>query len=211
MWIGACVRRQEEEGLEELNVKQIELIPRDASLVTYRIKPNLPVIGKRYGKLIPAIRQYLATADGAAIAAAVARGAVQTFRVDGQDLEIRPEDLLVESASAEGFACAEESGYLVGLDTRLDDSLRREGLARELVRAVQDARKQAGLEVADRIVLHVEGDAAVNAALAEHRDYVMNETLASDWRTPGEGAFVAEQVQGEAQWVIRLARESAAR
>jgi isoleucyl-tRNA synthetase len=207
----AAVRRHEDQILDELNVKRLELIARDATLVTYRIKPNLPVIGKRYGKLIPAIRAYLAAADGAAIAAAVARGALQTFRIDGQDLEIRPEDLLVESASAEGFACAEEQGYLVGLDTRLDDALRREGLARELVRAVQDARKQAGLEVADRIVLHVEGDAAVSAALAEHRDYLMNETLATDWCAPAEGAFVTEQAEGDARWVIRLARERAAR
>ena len=81
-------------------------------------------------------------------------------------------------------------------------------LARELVRAVQDARKQAGLEVADRIVLLVEGDAAVTAALAEHRDYLMSETLASAWRKPGAGEFVAAQEQGEARWVIRLARES---
>jgi isoleucyl-tRNA synthetase len=205
------VGRQQEQILEELNVKRLEIIARDATLVSYRIKPNLPVIGKRYGKLIPAIRQYLAAADGAAIAAQVARGATQTFVVAGQELTIEPADLLVESASAEGFACAEESGYLVALDTTLDDALRREGLARELVRAVQDARKQAGLEVADRIVLFVEGDAAVQAALAEHRDYLMAETLASAWRPPAADAFVAEAEQGEAQWTIRLARDTEAR
>jgi isoleucyl-tRNA synthetase len=207
----AAVRRHEDQILEELNVKRLELIARDATLVSYRIKPNLPVIGKRYGKLIPKIREYLKTADGAAIAAAVARGASQTFVVDGEALDIQPADLLVESEAAEGFACAEEGGYLAGLDTTLDDALRREGLARELVRAVQDARKQAGLEVADRIVLLVEGDAAVTAALEEHRDYLMSETLASVWRAPGTGEFVAAQAQGEAQWVIRLARDSGAR
>ena len=115
--------------------------------------------------------------------------------------------MLVESSAAEGFACAEESGFLVGLDTKLDDALRREGLARELVRAVQDARKQAGLEVADRIVLSVEGDAAVTAAVTEHREYLMNETLASAWQKPGKDEFVAAQEQGEARWVIRLARD----
>jgi isoleucyl-tRNA synthetase len=203
----AAVRRHEEQILEELNVKRLELIARDATLVSYRIKPNLPVIGKRYGKLIPAIRSYLATADGAAIAAAVARGEQQTFVVAGQPLTIEPADLLVESAAAEGFACAEEGGYLAGLDTMLDDGLRREGLARELVRAVQDARKQAGLEIADRIVLSVEGDAAVGAALAEHREYLMAETLVSRWGKPASGEFVAVQDQGEAQWVIRLARD----
>lgn len=202
----AAVRQHEDQILDELNVKKIEIIARDASLVSYRIKPNLPVIGKRYGKLIPAIRQYLATADGTAIAAAVAQGAKQTFVVGGQELEIEPADLLVESASAEGFACAEEGGYLVGLDTSLNDELRREGVARELVRAVQDARKQAGLEVADRIALFVEGNAAVEAALAEHRAYLMNETLATAWRQP-PGAFVARQDEGEASWVIHLARD----
>jgi isoleucyl-tRNA synthetase len=206
----AAVRRHEDQILDELNVKRIELIARDATLVTYRIKPNLPVIGKRYGKLIPAIRDYLAKADGAAIAAAVARGEPQTFVVAGQSLEIQPGDLLVESAAAEGFSCAEEGGYLVGLDTTLDEALRREGLARELVRAVQDARKQAGLDVADRIALFVEGDTAVTAALAEHREYLMNETLASAWRRPAAGEFVAAQEQGEARWVIRLARDAGA-
>jgi isoleucyl-tRNA synthetase len=202
-----AVRRHEDQILDELNVKRLELIARDATLVTYRIKPNLPVIGKRYGKLIPKIRAYLTNADGAAIAAAVARGESQTFVVDGDSLTIEPNDLLVESSAAEGFACAEESGFLVGLDTKLDDALRREGLARELVRAVQDARKQAGLEVADRIVLSVEGDAAVMAAVAEHREYLMTETLASAWQRPGKDEFVAAQEQGEARWVIRLARD----
>jgi isoleucyl-tRNA synthetase len=202
----AAVRRHEDQILDELNVKRLELVARDATLVSYRIKPNLPVIGKRYGKLIPAIREYLATADSAAIAAAVARGVAQTFVVSGQELTIEPNDLLVESASAEGLACAEESGYLVGLDTRLNDELRREGLARELVRAVQEARKQAGLEVADRIALLIEGDAAVAAALEHHRDYVMSETLASAWRRSAD-AYVAKQEQGEAQWVIHLARD----
>jgi isoleucyl-tRNA synthetase len=207
----AAVRRHEDQILDELNVKRLELIARDATLVTYRIKPNLPVIGKRYGKLIPKIRAYLAAADGAAIAAAVARGESQTFVVDGEALAIEPNDLLVESSAAEGFACAEEGGFLVGLDTTLDDGLRREGLARELVRAVQDARKQAGLEVADRIVLSVEGDDAVMAALAEHRDYLMSETLASAWRKPKRDEFVATQEQGDARWVIRLARDRGSR
>ena len=205
-----AVRRHEDQILDELNVKRVELIARDATLVTYRIKPNLPVIGKRYGKLIPKIRQYLASADGAEIAAAVARGATQTFVIDDQPLEIQPADLLVESASAEGFACAEEGGYLAALDTTLNDDLRREGVARELVRAVQDARKQAGLEVADRIVLYVEGDDTVAAALAAHRDYLMSETLASAWRKPAVNAYAVRQDEGDARWVIHLARDAEA-
>jgi isoleucyl-tRNA synthetase len=122
----AAVRRHEALIRDELNVKAIELIPRDAKLVAYRIKPNLPVVGKRYGKLIPAIREYLRDADGAAIAAAVANGATQQLSIAGQELSFGPEDLLVETESAEGFACAEEEGFLAGLDTRLSDELIRE-------------------------------------------------------------------------------------
>jgi isoleucyl-tRNA synthetase len=204
----AAVHRHEDQILDELNVKALEILAPDANLVSYRIKPNLPVIGKRHGKLIPAIRQDLATADGAAIAAAVARGATQRFAIDGREIDIEPNDLLVESASAEGFACAEEGGYLVGLDTALDDALRREGLARELVRAVQEARKDAGLDIADRIALYVEGDDAVAAALREHRDFVMSETLASKWQAPAPAEeFVVRQDAGDARWVIRLARD----
>ncbi|HET8695885.1 MAG TPA: isoleucine--tRNA ligase, partial [Gammaproteobacteria bacterium] len=207
----AAVRRHADQILDELNVKALELIARDASLVSYRIKPNLPVIGKRYGKLIPAIRQYLAAADGAEIAAKAARGETQTFELPSGPIEVEPADLLVETASAEGFACAEEGGYLAGLDTTLDDALRREGLARELVRAVQDARKQAGLEVSDRIELHIDGDDSVSAALAEHRDLIMSETLASRWQPPAEGsAYVVRQDEGDARWQIRLARDPAA-
>jgi isoleucyl-tRNA synthetase len=167
----------------------------------------LPVVGKRYGKLIPALREYLSTADGVLIAAAAARGETQRFLVAGQQIELGPDALLIETESAQGFACAEEGGYLVGLDTRLDDSLRREGLAREVIRAVQDARKQAGLEVADRIALHVEGDAGVTAAVEEHRSYIMAETLASEWKPlSSDGVFVTELDEPEFRCTIRLAK-----
>ena len=206
-----CDDRHEDQILEELNVKTVELIPRDAELVSYRIKPNLPSVGKRYGRLIPAIRDFLGRADGVEIAAAVTRGESQTFVIEGSDVVFEPQDLLVETESAEGFACAEEVGYLVGLDTALNDELRREGLARELVRAVQDARKQAGLEVSDRIVLLIEGDQAVDDALNAHRDYLMSETLASRWQMPPpESAFIVEQEQEDRRWIIRLAKDESA-
>jgi isoleucyl-tRNA synthetase len=207
----AAVRRHEEQILEELNVKAVELIPPDATLVSYRIKPNLPVVGKRYGKLIPAIREFLASADGAAIATAVAAGETQVFTIAGESVEFTPDALLVETASAEGFACAEEGGYLTGLDTQLDEDLLREGLARELVRSVQDARKQAGLEVSDRIVLMVDGGERVRDALAVYRDYLMSETLASRFAEPdASDAFTVEGGEGDDRWRIALAKDSGA-
>jgi isoleucyl-tRNA synthetase len=203
----SAVTSHQAQILEELNVKAVDLIARDAELVSYRLKPNLPRIGKRYGKLVPAIREALAAADGAAIAAAVAAGHSFTLEAGAETLTFEPEDVLVETGSAQGYACAEEAGFLVGLDTRLDPALEREGLARELVRTVQEARKQAGLEVSDRICLRIVGGPAVEAALLAFREHIMEETLARDWGGDDvEGEYhVEHELDGET-WHIDLSR-----
>jgi isoleucyl-tRNA synthetase len=203
-----AIVRHAEQIRDELNVKSVTVIPRDAELVKYRIKPNLPVVGKRYGRLLPAIQRALAAASGADIAATVARGDSVIIQVEGQSIELEPGALLIETSSAEGFACAQGGGYLVGLDTRLDHDLVLEGIARELVRTVQDARKQAGLNVSDRIWLHIEGNETVMAALDGHRDYIMAETLASQWmQLPHSEGFCIEHSLGSAHWIVRLDRD----
>ena len=203
----AFVARHEAQILEELNVKAVERLAPDARLASYRIKPNLPRIGKRYGKRVPAIREALAAADGGAIAAAVAAGRTFEIEAGGETIAFGPEDVLVETTSAQGYACAEEGGVLVGLDTSLTEALEREGLARELVRTAQEARKQAGLEVSDRIVLRIEGSHEVAAALDAHRDYVMEETLATGWGEAGwSPAYRVEHTLGAGRWTIELAR-----
>ncbi|RLA31756.1 MAG: isoleucine--tRNA ligase, partial [Gammaproteobacteria bacterium] len=111
--------------LEELNVKSIEFIARDAGLVSYRIKPNLPRIGKQYGKLVPQVKKALESADGAAIAGAVARGDKFEIEVDGAQISLGAEDVLIETSSAEGYACGEDGGYLTALDTTLTEDLIR--------------------------------------------------------------------------------------
>ena len=191
--------------LEELNVKDVEFIARDAGLVSYRIKPNLPVLGKRYGKLIPAIRQALESTDGAVIAGAAARGDTFSIEAGGETLELGGDDVLIETSSAEGYACAEDAGYLTALDTTLDDELVNEGFARELVRSVQDARKQAGLEVSDRIVLGISGSDAVEKALAAHRRYIMNETLAVEWEVgQADAIYTDERAMGSESWTLEF-------
>jgi isoleucyl-tRNA synthetase len=200
-----ALESHQDQVLEELNVKSIEFIARDAGLVTYRIKPNLPVLGKQYGKKLPLIRKALADEDGAAVAGAVARGDAFELDVEGETISLAPGDVLVETSSAEGYACGEDGGYLTALDTTLNDALVREGLARELVRAVQEARKQAGLEVSDRIILGVSGTEGVEAALAEYRDYLMTETLASDWQPEQSDPDFEDSRQLDADaWTIRI-------
>ena len=201
------VARHRAQILEEINVKAVEMLARDAELVSYRIKPNLPRIGRRFGKRVPAVRDALAAADGGAVAAAVAAG--RTFDVDvgGETVAFESEDVLVETTSAEGYSSAEEGGYLVGLDTTLTEALEREGLARELVRTVQEARKQAGLDVSDRITLRIEGTPEVAAALDAHRDYVMEETLVTGWgEADWSPVYSVEHSLGAGKWTIGLAR-----
>jgi isoleucyl-tRNA synthetase len=200
-----ALEEHQEQILEELNVKAVEFIARDAGLVSYRIKPNLPVLGKRYGKLIPLLRKALEEADGAAIAGAVARG--ETFEIDagGEKLELGGDDVLIETESAEGYACGEDGGYLTALDTSLDEGLVLEGLAREVVRSIQDARKQAGLEVSDRIVLGVSGSEGIERALARHRDYIMSETLATGWETGQAKALHNDRRElGDDHWTLEF-------
>jgi isoleucyl-tRNA synthetase len=206
-----AVERHSEQIRDELNIKAIEIIPRDAALVTYRIKPNLPVVGKRYGKLIPAIRAALAKSDGSLIAKLAARGEILKIEVEGRTIELAPDALLIETTAAEGFACAEDAGYLVGLDTTLTDELVREGLIREILRTVQDARKQAGLNVSDRIVLNIDGNEPVMAAMSAHREYIVSEALVNGWQPlSSPPAFSIEHDIGAARWRIRLARDSKA-
>ena len=200
-----ALESHKEQILEELNVKAIEFIARDAGLVSYVIKPNLPKLGKQYGKLLPQIRQALNDADGAEIAGAAARGEAFEIRVGDETIALEGDDVLIETHSAEGYSCEADSGYLAALDTSLNDELIAEGLAREVVRSVQDARKQAGLEVSDRITLGVSGSAAVEQALATHRDYLMNETLATEWRVgQADARYMAEKTMGDEHWTIEI-------
>ena len=203
-----AVIHHKDQILEELNVKNLELVARDAELVRYHLKPNLPRLGARYGKLIPAIREALATANGPTFAAAQAQRETSILTVAGQEITLGPDDFLVETTAAEGYSSAESEGFLVALDTRLTPALEQEGLARELIRTVQDARKQANLEVSDRIFLRITGSLDIENTLGVHRDWIMKETLAEKWVEGSiDGAFSIEHRLDQHNWQIFLARK----
>ena len=196
-----------EQILEELNVKTIEFIARDEGLVNYRIKPNLPRLGKErgMGKELPDIRRALEKADGAEVAGKVARGENIMISIPSGEILLTGEDLLIETSSAEGYACGADAGYLTALDTSLTEELIREGIAREMIRTVQESRKQAGLEVSDRIVLGVSGSAGVEAALDEFRDYLMSETLATEWQIGQKNPrFLEKRTLDDEEWTIEI-------
>ena len=202
-----AIKHQEMQILEELNVKSLEFIARDAELISYRLKPNLPRIGKRHGRLIPAIREALSKANAAAVATAHAGGESVTLDVAGQEIDFEPDDLLIETTSATGYSSAESEGFLVGLDTNLTPELIDEGLAREIVRSIQEARKNAGLEVSDRIRLHVSGSTDIDRILLSYRDWIMAETLAESWAEPSQNPDYSINGALEAHnWRIELSK-----
>ena len=186
-----------DEVRDELNVKTVKFLEGSSGLVNYRFKPNLPVVGRKYGKLIPALRNALQAVDNAqaqAIAAAAKAGECFSLVVDGQTLEMTGEEILIDTSSPEGFAVAEDGGFIVALNTDISDDLRREGLARDLVRAVQDSRKGAGLQISNHIRLFLNTSQALAEALAPHLDYITAETLTDEatFAPIPEDAFIAQ-------------------
>lgn len=167
--------------LEELNVK--EFIPgTDATaLQDYRFKPQLRLLGKRFGKDLPVLQQALAVVDGREKMRELQSLGYITIEVGGQVERLTEEELLIQSKEAEGLAAAEENGIVVALDTVLSDELIAEGNLREIVSKVQSLRKDSGYEVMDRINLYYGDESSELVELiCQNRDYLCTEVLAAD-------------------------------
>lgn len=192
---------------EELNVKEVELLDQYAELVSYTLRPNLPLLGKKFGKAVPQVRAALNAADTSEVARAVRDGKqFEVIAPTGERFELGPDEVLVDAKSPEGFAALEEAGYLVAFDTALSRDLVLEGLARDLVRGVQDGRKRAGFEVQDRITLHLDLQGDAREAAEVWQDYLMSETLAEALVFGVAGGFRAE-IEGGAAYLEKLERD----
>jgi isoleucyl-tRNA synthetase len=184
---------------DELNVKSVRWLDAGMDLVSYRVRPNLPVLGRRLGKQLPAVRAALEAADPNRVAAAVREGQPITVETPGGPVELAPAEILVDALAPEGLAVGERDGFLVALDTRLTPELVSEGLARDLIRAVQQARKEAGLHVSDRIALWIDGGDGLAAQVGRFQADIAAETLAVEvtWSAPPPDSFVAESTAGD--------------
>jgi isoleucyl-tRNA synthetase len=163
---------------DELNVKRLEMVADLEGLLDYTVVPNFRRLGPRVGALMPRVKQALASVDGAQVRRELASEGIYRLAVDGDVVELKPEDVEVRAGAHEELVLAQEGGYGVALDTTVDDDLRLEGVARELVRGVNDLRKALGFDLADRIdaALHVSGEVA--EAARRHREWIMGEVLA---------------------------------
>jgi isoleucyl-tRNA synthetase len=168
---------------DELNVKELAPLQRDGSeLVRYLVKPNFRSLGKRFGSGTQQVAAAIARADPANLATTLAAAGAADLDVDGATVSIGPDDVTVTQVPAAGWAVAADGAETVALEVTVTAELRREGLAREFVRLVQDARKGDGLDVTDRIALWWStGSQELAAALHEHQAMIAGEVLAVEF------------------------------
>ncbi|WP_034335217.1 isoleucine--tRNA ligase [Deinococcus misasensis] len=199
----ASLGRFAEQIKEELNVKEVELLDQYADLVQYTLKPNLPVVGKKVGKQVPLLKKALDQADASYVARMVRDNLAFEVEADGVRFELQPNEVLVDAKSPEGYAALEDQGYLVAFDTQISRELELEGLMRDIVRSVQNARKDAGLEVSDRIKLTLNFSGDMLEAAQAFKDTISEETLSVDVAFSDDlSGFVAE-VEGGKLSVIK--------
>src|SRR3954463_6672492 len=191
-----AIERLAEVVASELNVKELDFVRTEAELVSYRAKPNYRSLGPRFGKSMPQVAAAVEALDAAAVAGALERGEEVGIQVEGKDHTLTGDDISLVMEPLEGYQVEAEAGHAVALELDLDDELRREGLAREVVRAVQEARKQAGLEVSDRISLALGGDEELLSAAREHEAYIAGETLATSVGYGADGAGETATIEG---------------
>ncbi|MCW2711600.1 MAG: isoleucine-tRNA ligase, partial [Marmoricola sp.] len=168
------------EVAEELNIAGLEpLSAAGADLVDHSAKGNFRALGKRFAKDTPRVAAAIAASDAGALAAALAADGRATVDLDGEPVEVLPDEVIVSERPREGWSVVNEQGETVALDLEITPELRRAGLAREVVRMIQEARKADGFDVSDRIALTWYATGEVAEAVAEHRELITREVLAA--------------------------------
>jgi isoleucyl-tRNA synthetase len=190
---------------EELNVKELRFVERADELGSYEVKPNYRTLGPRFGKQMPQVAAAVGALEPGSVADAIASGGSVGIVIEGTEHALGPDDLQLRLEPLEGYQLEREGSHAVALELALDDELRREGLAREVVHAVQNARKAAGLEVEDRIALTLGGDADLLDAARAHEAYVSGETLATALSYDANGSGETALIEGR-ELRIALAR-----
>jgi isoleucyl-tRNA synthetase len=182
---------------DELNIKELELGADLSKYVNFELKPNLPVLGKAFGKLIPGIRKELGSRNQMELAQTVQNGGTVTINVQGTEIELNSENLLVTMQGLEGYAFAGEGQIGVVLDTHITEELKEEGHVREVISKIQNMRKESGFEVADKIKLFVSGNEMLEAVVKKFESHIMRETLAVEVVYNAEREYNEANINGE--------------
>ncbi|MCI5523047.1 MAG: isoleucine--tRNA ligase [Spirochaetia bacterium] len=185
---------------EELNVKDVIFHDQEADLVEYKAKANFKVLGKILGGKMKAAAAEIVKLNGETIAQIVDGSSVK-ITVEGEEVELNSESVIVERFEKENLKVVNEGTLTVGLDTKITDELKKEGYARDLVRGVQNLRKESGFEVTDRINLKVSGTSGLKDAFEMFRDFIAGETLAAviEWKDELEGTVIEAD---DVKWTV---------
>ena len=163
---------------DELNIRQVEFTDDISGFISYTFKPQLKVVGPKYGKLVGGIRGYLSSLDGAkAMEELKSQGSLK-FEVQGTQVVLAEEDLLIETAQMEKYVSDSYGEVTVVLDVELTEDLIEEGFIREIVSKVQTMRKEAGLEVTDKIRVSAAGNERIEKLMQSHEEEICREVLA---------------------------------
>jgi isoleucyl-tRNA synthetase len=172
------IKKYERHILEELNVKKLTLIKDDAELVKYVIKLDFKKLGPKYGKTVPKIQQRLGEIPVEEVAKRVRQKLPVPVVLNGTSVTLEPDEIILETISDEKYVTMDSDGNLAGLNIHLTDELVLEGLARDLVRHIQELRKEADFEMSDRINLYYQNTEKIKSVIDQHGDYVKSEILA---------------------------------
>jgi isoleucyl-tRNA synthetase len=182
--------------LDELNVKQLQFTEDAGEVLTYVLKPDLQLLGPRYGARLPRLKEAVAALDATDGARKLMAGEALSVKLDGEMIELSTEEVTVETRPREGYGISEEGDYVVGVDLTLSKELVEEGLARELVRRIQNLRKDADFRIEDKIHTYYEGDPELAEVVRRYEDYIKQETLSEEMV---EGAGPAASHDGRFQ------------
>lgn len=182
---------------DELNIKAVEFGADLSTHVNFEIKPNLPVLGRAYGKLIPGIRKEISARNQMELAQTIQNGGVVVISVDGTEIELNNENLLVTMQGLEGYAFAGEGSIGVVLDTHISEELREEGHLREIISKIQNMRKDKGFEVADKIKLYVADNEMLLDVIKKFADVIKKETLTQEVVYSEEANYTETVINGE--------------
>ena len=183
--------------IDELNIKAVEFGADLSTHVNFEIKPNLPVLGRAYGKMIPQIRKEIGARNQMELAQTIQNGGVVTINIDGTEIELNKENLLVTMQGLEGYAFAGEGSIGVVLDTHISEELREEGHVREMISKIQNMRKESGFQVADKIKLYVADNEMLMNVIKKFADVIKRDTLTEEIVFGAEREYTETTINGE--------------
>ena len=195
--------------LEEVNIKELEIVDDDSEIVNKSTKPNFKTIGPKFGKKVKSVSEIIRNFSASEISH-IESGQSVTKEIDGDNVDIAPDDVEIISEQASGLIVESENGVTVAVDTELTDELISEGLAREFVNRIQNMRKDADFQVTDKINIEFNADANFISAVNSHKKYIAVETLAEkiENKSEADGGFSQDWKIGSSDVKIKIEKAS---